>query len=80
LLGEQSGRGKAAKFPRAAGAPAIVAARPGPAKAGAPNAQRCALGWAAALGPASSNLARSGARRGGALGPALPACGGAGRS
>jgi hypothetical protein len=59
-LGEQSGRGKAAKFraPQAR----LLLLRPAPGtrrgaapKAGVPNAQRCALGWAAALGPAPCN-------------------------
>ncbi len=66
LLGEQSGRGKAAKSRGAAGALAIAAARP-PAKRRGP--QRRA-GWAGAdWGPRTSRRA-SGTRGAAALGPA----------
>ena len=60
MLGEQTRRGKAAKF-RAPQArwqslrPAPGKRRGAAPKAESPNAQRRALGWAAALGPAPCN-------------------------
>ena len=59
---------KGREIPRAAGAPATLRPTPGKRrgaapKAAVPNAQRRALGWAAALGPAPSNNRFSGAGR-----------------